>query len=154
MGNYLRVGNNILVKTAMYFRLGIFFVPKVRDVFRSTDQSCAPTTYLTNHFFALSSFSVSVTGVANSVLNNVKRVIPNTADTDNKQDGGVAVRKAPSHSPPSPSLGNANNPNKADIPKTGSSLAPNVRIFYVYSCFHVQNEQILENTGHTEFTLN
>ncbi|XP_062852190.1 MAP/microtubule affinity-regulating kinase 3a isoform X2 [Trichomycterus rosablanca] len=70
-------------------------------------------------------YSDQVSGVANSVLSNVKRVIPNTADADNKQDGGVAVRKAPSHSPPSPSLGNANNPNKADIPKTASSLAPN-----------------------------
>uniref|UniRef100_A0AAR2LPI4 non-specific serine/threonine protein kinase n=1 Tax=Pygocentrus nattereri TaxID=42514 RepID=A0AAR2LPI4_PYGNA len=56
------------------------------------------------------------------------QAVPGTADGDVKQDGGVAGRKAPSHSPPSPLLGNANNPNKADIPerKTGTSVTPNV----------------------------
>ncbi|XP_036429952.1 MAP/microtubule affinity-regulating kinase 3a isoform X4 [Colossoma macropomum] len=72
-------------------------------------------------------YSDQVGGVANSGLSNVKRAVPGTADGDVKQDGGVAGRKAPSHSPPSPLLGNANNPNKADIPerKTGTSVTPN-----------------------------
>uniref|UniRef100_A0A4W4ECP2 non-specific serine/threonine protein kinase n=1 Tax=Electrophorus electricus TaxID=8005 RepID=A0A4W4ECP2_ELEEL len=60
-------------------------------------------------------------------LSNVKRALPATAESDVKQEGGVAVRKAPVHNPPSPLLGNANNPNKADIPdrKTSTSAAPN-----------------------------
>lgn len=71
-------------------------------------------------------YSDQVGGV-NTGLSNVKRPIPSTADINTKQDGGAVVCKAPSHSPPSPLLGNANNPNKADIPdrKTGNSLAPN-----------------------------
>ncbi|GAA6077939.1 MAP/microtubule affinity-regulating kinase 3a isoform X1, partial [Tachysurus ichikawai] len=71
-------------------------------------------------------YSDQVGGV-NSGLSNVKRPVPSTADVNTKQDGGVVVRKAPSQSPPSPLLGNANNPNKADIPdrKTGNSLTPN-----------------------------
>lgn len=70
----------------------------------------------------------SVSSVVSTAVSNVKRVIPSTADGTTKQDGGVVVRKAPSHSPPSPLLGSANNPNKADIPdrKTGNSLTPNV----------------------------
>ena len=72
--------------------------------------------------------SLPVGGVANSGLSNVKKAVPGSADVDVKQDGGVVGRKAPSNSPPSPLLGNANNPNKADIPerKTGSSVTPNV----------------------------
>ncbi|XP_060781820.1 MAP/microtubule affinity-regulating kinase 3a isoform X3 [Neoarius graeffei] len=72
-------------------------------------------------------YSDQVGGVVNTGLSNVKRAIPSTADVNTKQEGGVVVRKAPSHSPPSPLLGNANNPNKADIPdrKTGNSLSPN-----------------------------
>ncbi|XP_053088886.1 MAP/microtubule affinity-regulating kinase 3a isoform X1 [Pangasianodon hypophthalmus] len=72
-------------------------------------------------------YSDQVGGVVNTGLSNVKRAIPSTADVNTKQDGGVVVRKPPSHSPPSPLLGNANNPNKADIPdrKTGNSLTPN-----------------------------
>ncbi|MCI4376478.1 hypothetical protein PGIGA_G00188950 [Pangasianodon gigas] len=72
-------------------------------------------------------FSDQVGSVVNTGLSNVKRAIPSTADVNTKQDGGVVVRKPPSHSPPSPLLGNANNPNKADIPdrKTGNSLTPN-----------------------------
>lgn len=70
-------------------------------------------------------------GGVSTGLSNVKKAIPSTADVNTKQDGGVVVRKAPSHSPPSPLLGNANNPNKADIPdrKTGNSLAPNVSAY-------------------------
>ncbi|KAI2657633.1 MAP/microtubule affinity-regulating kinase 3 [Labeo rohita] len=50
------------------------------------------------------------------------------ADGDVKQEGGVTARKPPSHSPPSPLLGNANNPNKTEIPdrKRGNSITPNV----------------------------
>lgn len=82
------------------------------------------------------SLSLSVGGV-NSGLSNVKRPVPSTADVNTKQDGGVVVRKAPSQSPPSPLLGNANNPNKADIPdrKTGNSLTPNVRACFKYIFF-------------------
>uniref|UniRef100_A0A8B9KZ41 non-specific serine/threonine protein kinase n=1 Tax=Astyanax mexicanus TaxID=7994 RepID=A0A8B9KZ41_ASTMX len=60
-------------------------------------------------------------------LSNGKKFAPGSADSDVKQDGGVAGRKAPTNSPPSPLLGNANNPNKADIPerKAGISVAPN-----------------------------
>uniref|UniRef100_A0A4W4EE88 non-specific serine/threonine protein kinase n=2 Tax=Electrophorus electricus TaxID=8005 RepID=A0A4W4EE88_ELEEL len=72
-------------------------------------------------------YSDQVGGVATSGLSNVKRALPATAESDVKQEGGVAVRKAPVHNPPSPLLGNANNPNKADIPdrKTSTSAAPN-----------------------------
>ncbi|XP_051945703.1 MAP/microtubule affinity-regulating kinase 3-like isoform X2 [Xyrauchen texanus] len=65
-------------------------------------------------------------GVTNSGLSNSKRTVPGTAD-DVKQEGGVTVRKPPSHSPPSPLLGNANNPNKTEIPdrKRGSTITPN-----------------------------
>uniref|UniRef100_A0AAR2LDG5 non-specific serine/threonine protein kinase n=1 Tax=Pygocentrus nattereri TaxID=42514 RepID=A0AAR2LDG5_PYGNA len=78
---------------------------------------------------------------ANSGLNNVKRAVPGTADGDVKQDGGVAGRKAPSHSPPSPLLGNANNPNKADIPerKTGTSR-----------CFIFSNTYVCSDRNNTE----
>uniref|UniRef100_A0A8B9KZA9 non-specific serine/threonine protein kinase n=1 Tax=Astyanax mexicanus TaxID=7994 RepID=A0A8B9KZA9_ASTMX len=64
---------------------------------------------------------------AHSGLSNGKKFAPGSADSDVKQDGGVAGRKAPTNSPPSPLLGNANNPNKADIPerKAGISVAPN-----------------------------
>ncbi|XP_076830632.1 MAP/microtubule affinity-regulating kinase 3a isoform X4 [Brachyhypopomus gauderio] len=72
-------------------------------------------------------YSDQVGGVATSGLSNVKRAPPATAEGDAKQEGGVAARKAPAHTPPSPLLGNANNPNKADIPdrKTGTTAAPN-----------------------------
>ncbi|XP_051507513.1 MAP/microtubule affinity-regulating kinase 3-like isoform X1 [Myxocyprinus asiaticus] len=65
-------------------------------------------------------------GVTNSALSNSKRTVPGIAD-DVKQEGGVTVRKPPSHSPPSPLLGNANNPNKTEIPdrKRGSTSTPN-----------------------------
>ncbi|XP_073690289.1 MAP/microtubule affinity-regulating kinase 3a isoform X3 [Garra rufa] len=65
--------------------------------------------------------------VANSALSNSKRTVPVTADGDVKQEGGVTARKPPSHSPPSPLLGNANNPNKTEIPdrKRGNSITPN-----------------------------
>uniref|UniRef100_A0AAY4AP70 non-specific serine/threonine protein kinase n=1 Tax=Denticeps clupeoides TaxID=299321 RepID=A0AAY4AP70_9TELE len=49
-----------------------------------------------------------------------------TGENDPKPEGGGApARKAPTHSPPSPLLGNANNPNKADMPKRSSTAAPN-----------------------------
>uniref|UniRef100_A0A8B9L129 non-specific serine/threonine protein kinase n=1 Tax=Astyanax mexicanus TaxID=7994 RepID=A0A8B9L129_ASTMX len=72
-------------------------------------------------------YSDQVSGVAHSGLSNGKKFAPGSADSDVKQDGGVAGRKAPTNSPPSPLLGNANNPNKADIPerKAGISVAPN-----------------------------
>ncbi|XP_066534617.1 MAP/microtubule affinity-regulating kinase 3a isoform X1 [Hoplias malabaricus] len=72
-------------------------------------------------------YSDQVSGVTNSGLSNVKRAIPVNTDGENKQDGGMAGHKVPSQSPPSPLLGNANNPNKADIPerKTGTSVTPN-----------------------------
>ncbi|KAG9275272.1 MAP/microtubule affinity-regulating kinase 3 isoform X2 [Astyanax mexicanus] len=72
-------------------------------------------------------YSDQVSGVAHSGLSNGKKSAPGSADSDVKQDGGVAGRKAPTNSPPSPLLGNANNPNKADIPerKAGISVAPN-----------------------------
>ncbi|XP_065153325.1 MAP/microtubule affinity-regulating kinase 3a isoform X5 [Paramisgurnus dabryanus] len=65
-------------------------------------------------------------GVTNSGLNSSKRTVPSTGD-DVKQEGGVTARKPPSHSPPSPLLGNANNPNKTEIPdrKRGSTITPN-----------------------------
>ncbi|XP_050981727.1 MAP/microtubule affinity-regulating kinase 3a isoform X5 [Labeo rohita] len=65
--------------------------------------------------------------VANSALSNSKKTVPVTADGDVKQEGGVTARKPPSHSPPSPLLGNANNPNKTEIPdrKRGNSITPN-----------------------------
>ncbi|XP_016329281.1 MAP/microtubule affinity-regulating kinase 3-like isoform X1 [Sinocyclocheilus anshuiensis] len=65
--------------------------------------------------------------VANSALSNSKRTIPVTADGDVKQEGGVTARKPPTHSPPSPLLGNANNPNKTEIldRKRGNSITPN-----------------------------
>uniref|UniRef100_A0A8C2H875 non-specific serine/threonine protein kinase n=1 Tax=Cyprinus carpio TaxID=7962 RepID=A0A8C2H875_CYPCA len=65
--------------------------------------------------------------VANSALSNSKRAVPVTADGDVKQEGGVTARKPPTHSPTSPLLGNANNPNKTDIPdrKRGNSITPN-----------------------------
>ncbi|XP_046723425.1 MAP/microtubule affinity-regulating kinase 3a isoform X2 [Silurus meridionalis] len=72
-------------------------------------------------------YSDQVGAVVNAGLSSVKRAVPSTADINTKQDGAAVVRKAPSHSPPSPLLGNANNPNKADIPdrKTANSLTPN-----------------------------
>uniref|UniRef100_A0A673I872 non-specific serine/threonine protein kinase n=1 Tax=Sinocyclocheilus rhinocerous TaxID=307959 RepID=A0A673I872_9TELE len=65
--------------------------------------------------------------VANSALSNSKRTIPVTADGDVKQECGVTARKPPTHSPPSPLLGNANNPNKTEIldRKRGNSITPN-----------------------------
>ncbi|XP_043085449.1 MAP/microtubule affinity-regulating kinase 3-like [Puntigrus tetrazona] len=65
--------------------------------------------------------------VANSALSNSKKTVPVTADGDVKQEGGVTARKPPNHSPPSPLLGNANNPNKTEIPdrKRGNSITPN-----------------------------
>ncbi|XP_055025780.1 MAP/microtubule affinity-regulating kinase 3a isoform X5 [Misgurnus anguillicaudatus] len=65
-------------------------------------------------------------GVTNSGLSSSKRTVPSTGD-DVKQEGGVTARKPPSHSPPSPLLGNANNPNKTEIPdrKRGSTITPN-----------------------------
>uniref|UniRef100_A0A8C2K7Q1 non-specific serine/threonine protein kinase n=1 Tax=Cyprinus carpio TaxID=7962 RepID=A0A8C2K7Q1_CYPCA len=65
--------------------------------------------------------------VANSALSNSKKTVPVTADGDSKQEGGVAGRKPSTHSPPSPLLGNANNPNKTEIPdrKRGNSITPN-----------------------------
>ncbi|XP_043085435.1 MAP/microtubule affinity-regulating kinase 3a isoform X2 [Puntigrus tetrazona] len=65
--------------------------------------------------------------VANSALSNSKKTVPVTADGDVKQEGGVTARKPPTHSPPSPLLGNANNPNKTEIPdrKRGNSITPN-----------------------------
>ncbi|XP_052006646.1 MAP/microtubule affinity-regulating kinase 3-like isoform X7 [Xyrauchen texanus] len=66
-------------------------------------------------------------GVTNSVLSTSKKIVPGIADGDVKQEGGVTVRKPPSHSPPSPLLGNANKPNKTEIPdrKRGSTITPN-----------------------------
>ncbi len=63
--------------------------------------------------------------VANSALSNSKKTVPVTADGDNKQEGGVTARKPPTHSPPSPLLGNSN---KTEIPdrKRGNSITPNV----------------------------
>uniref|UniRef100_A0A9J8C9J7 non-specific serine/threonine protein kinase n=1 Tax=Cyprinus carpio carpio TaxID=630221 RepID=A0A9J8C9J7_CYPCA len=60
-------------------------------------------------------------------LSNSKKTVPVTADGDSKQEGGVAGRKPSTHSPPSPLLGNANNPNKTEIPdrKRGNSITPN-----------------------------
>uniref|UniRef100_A0A673LE83 non-specific serine/threonine protein kinase n=1 Tax=Sinocyclocheilus rhinocerous TaxID=307959 RepID=A0A673LE83_9TELE len=65
--------------------------------------------------------------VANSALSNSKKTVPVTADGDSKQEGGVTARKPPTHSPTSPLLGNANNPNKTEIPdrKRGNSITPN-----------------------------
>ncbi|XP_021336197.1 MAP/microtubule affinity-regulating kinase 3a isoform X1 [Danio rerio] len=65
--------------------------------------------------------------VANNALSNSKRVVPVTADSEVKQEGGVIARKLPNHSPPSPLLGNANNPNKTEIPdrKKGNSITSN-----------------------------
>ncbi|KAK7139865.1 hypothetical protein R3I94_012487 [Phoxinus phoxinus] len=65
--------------------------------------------------------------VANSALSNSKKTVPVTADGDVKQEGGVTARKASTHSPPSPLQGNANNPNKTDVPdrKRGNSITPN-----------------------------
>ncbi|XP_039527958.1 MAP/microtubule affinity-regulating kinase 3a isoform X2 [Pimephales promelas] len=65
--------------------------------------------------------------VANSALSNSKKTVPVAADGDVKQEGGVTARKAPTHSPPSPLQGNANNPNKTDVPdrKRGNSITPN-----------------------------
>ncbi|XP_016123824.1 MAP/microtubule affinity-regulating kinase 3-like isoform X3 [Sinocyclocheilus grahami] len=65
--------------------------------------------------------------VANSVLSNSKKTVPVTADGDSKQEGGVTARKPPTHSPTSPLLGNANNPNKTEIldRKRGNSITPN-----------------------------
>uniref|UniRef100_A0A672MUV1 non-specific serine/threonine protein kinase n=1 Tax=Sinocyclocheilus grahami TaxID=75366 RepID=A0A672MUV1_SINGR len=65
--------------------------------------------------------------VANSALSNSKRTIPVTGDGDVKQEGGVTARKPPTHSPPSPLLGNANNPSKTEIldRKRGNSITPN-----------------------------
>ncbi|XP_026134758.1 MAP/microtubule affinity-regulating kinase 3-like isoform X1 [Carassius auratus] len=65
--------------------------------------------------------------VANSVLSNSKKTAPVTADGDVKQEGGVTARKPPTHSPPSPLLGNANNPNNTEIldRKRGNSITPN-----------------------------
>uniref|UniRef100_A0A673I911 non-specific serine/threonine protein kinase n=1 Tax=Sinocyclocheilus rhinocerous TaxID=307959 RepID=A0A673I911_9TELE len=70
---------------------------------------------------------VSFGVVANSALSNSKRTIPVTADGDVKQECGVTARKPPTHSPPSPLLGNANNPNKTEIldRKRGNSITPN-----------------------------
>uniref|UniRef100_A0A671L961 non-specific serine/threonine protein kinase n=1 Tax=Sinocyclocheilus anshuiensis TaxID=1608454 RepID=A0A671L961_9TELE len=58
---------------------------------------------------------------------NSKKTVPVTADGDSKQEGGVTARKPPTHSPTSPLLGNANNPNKTEIPdrKRGNSITPN-----------------------------
>ncbi|XP_058652632.1 MAP/microtubule affinity-regulating kinase 3a isoform X1 [Onychostoma macrolepis] len=71
--------------------------------------------------------SEQVAVVANSALSNSKKTVPVTADGDVKQEGGVTARKPPTHSPPSPLLGNANNPNKTEIPdrKRGNSITPN-----------------------------
>ncbi|XP_059373955.1 MAP/microtubule affinity-regulating kinase 3-like isoform X6 [Carassius carassius] len=71
--------------------------------------------------------SEQVSVVANSVLSNSKKTSPVTADGDVKQEGGVTARKPPTHSPPSPLLGNANNPNKTEIldRKRGNSITPN-----------------------------
>uniref|UniRef100_A0A672MUV0 non-specific serine/threonine protein kinase n=1 Tax=Sinocyclocheilus grahami TaxID=75366 RepID=A0A672MUV0_SINGR len=56
-------------------------------------------------------------------------VVANSAlsDGDVKQEGGVTARKPPTHSPPSPLLGNANNPSKTEIldRKRGNSITPN-----------------------------
>uniref|UniRef100_A0A671TCA6 non-specific serine/threonine protein kinase n=1 Tax=Sinocyclocheilus anshuiensis TaxID=1608454 RepID=A0A671TCA6_9TELE len=62
-----------------------------------------------------------------SFLDPKCRTIPVTADGDVKQEGGVTARKPPTHSPPSPLLGNANNPNKTEIldRKRGNSITPN-----------------------------
>ncbi|XP_030628487.1 MAP/microtubule affinity-regulating kinase 3a isoform X2 [Chanos chanos] len=64
--------------------------------------------------------------VVSSGLSNSKRAVP-SGDGDVKQEVGVTPRKPPSHSPPSPLLGNANNPNKADIPdrKRNSAITTN-----------------------------
>lgn len=78
--------------------------------------------------------SLSV-GITNSGLSNSKKTVPGTADGDVKQEGGVTARKPPSHSPPSPLLGNANNPNKTEIPerKRGSTITPNVSLLPVFA---------------------
>uniref|UniRef100_A0A673LBT9 non-specific serine/threonine protein kinase n=1 Tax=Sinocyclocheilus rhinocerous TaxID=307959 RepID=A0A673LBT9_9TELE len=56
---------------------------------------------------------------------NSKKTVPVTADGDSKQEGGVTARKPPTHSPTSPLLGNANNPNKTEIPDHRVSRAGN-----------------------------
>ncbi|XP_063049595.1 MAP/microtubule affinity-regulating kinase 3-like [Engraulis encrasicolus] len=66
-----------------------------------------------------------------------KRGVSSSGEGDGKLEGGVGVRKSSSHTtpshtpssrthtPPSPMLGNAANPNKADIPKRSSIATPN-----------------------------
>lgn len=66
-----------------------------------------------------------------------KRSQTSTAENNIKEEGGVQLRKpntpgGRSVPPSSPLLGNANNPNKADIPngRKGVTTVPNVSVCY------------------------
>lgn len=60
-------------------------------------------------------------------MSHPKRSPTTTAENSAKEEGGVQMRK-PSAPPASPLLGNANNPNKADIPdrRKGATTGPSV----------------------------
>lgn len=65
-----------------------------------------------------------------------KRSQTTTADNGSKDEGGVQLRKPSTPSsraqPTSPLLGNANNPNKADIPdrRKGATTGPSVSVSF------------------------
>lgn len=65
-----------------------------------------------------------------------KRSQTTSAESDHKEEGSAQARKSSSSgsrgmAPPSPMLGNANNPNKADIPdRKKSAGAPGVSWYH------------------------
>lgn len=69
-----------------------------------------------------------------------KRSQTTTAENSAKEEGGVQLRKPGTQGsrgapPASPLLGNANNPNKADIPdrRKGATTGPAVSVWSVFS---------------------
>uniref|UniRef100_A0A8C1VWT3 non-specific serine/threonine protein kinase n=1 Tax=Cyprinus carpio TaxID=7962 RepID=A0A8C1VWT3_CYPCA len=72
-----------------------------------------------------------------------KRSQTTSAESDHKEEGSAQARKSSSSgsrgmAPPSPMLGNANNPNKADIPdRKKSAGAPGVIFYLICSAFFV-----------------
>lgn len=83
-----------------------------------------------------------------------KRSQTTTAENSTKEEGGVQLRKPSTTGsrgapPSSPLLGNANNPNKADIPdrRKGATTGPSVSYFsYIYQKYsyhhHYNKDQL------------
>uniref|UniRef100_A0A9J8CV24 non-specific serine/threonine protein kinase n=1 Tax=Cyprinus carpio carpio TaxID=630221 RepID=A0A9J8CV24_CYPCA len=121
--------------TAIYLLLGRKTNEEVSESSSNTNLSVAknkPTCEMNgqspSHPKVQRSVSSSESRKSKQNLPNVSfTTVPVTADGDSKQEGGVAGRKPSTHSPPSPLLGNANNPNKTEIPdrKRGNSITPN-----------------------------